>query len=104
MALPLIAAGIAARAVAKKLVTRAAGGITGSGAKMVNPTYRNMETPPKPPTSSSIPKKEPHVSETRPRPRNENLNPPKKPVTPNGTGTKRGSFSGDLGRYNWKGN
>lgn len=41
MALPLIAAGIAARAVAKKLATRAAGGITGVGAKQVNPVYRN---------------------------------------------------------------
>ena len=41
MALPLIAAGIAARAVAKKLATRAAGGITGTGAKQVNPVYRN---------------------------------------------------------------
>lgn len=41
MALPLIAAGIAARAVGKKLATRAAGGITGKGAKSVNPTYKN---------------------------------------------------------------
>ena len=43
MALPLIAAGIAARAVAKKLASRAAGGITGKGAKQVNPTYKNMD-------------------------------------------------------------
>ena len=43
MALPMIAAGIAARAVAKKLATRAAGGITGKGAKQVNPVYRNMD-------------------------------------------------------------
>jgi hypothetical protein len=42
MALPLIAAGIAARAVAKKLATRAAGGITGAGAKQVAPVYREM--------------------------------------------------------------
>jgi hypothetical protein len=42
MALPLIAAGVAARAVAKKLATRAAGGITGKGAKQVNPVYRNQ--------------------------------------------------------------
>jgi hypothetical protein len=42
MAIPLIAAGIAARAVAKKLATRAAGGITGSGAKQVTPVYRNQ--------------------------------------------------------------
>jgi hypothetical protein len=44
MALPLIAAGIAARAVAKKLATRAAGGITGAGAKQVTPVYREMGT------------------------------------------------------------
>jgi hypothetical protein len=43
MALPIIAAGIAARAVAKKLASRAAGGITGAGAKQVNPMYRNMD-------------------------------------------------------------
>ena len=44
MALPIIAAGIAARAVAKKLATRVAGGITGAGAKNVAPVYRNMQT------------------------------------------------------------
>ena len=44
MALPLIAAGIAARVVAKKLATRAVGGITGAGAKQVTPVYRNMNT------------------------------------------------------------
>jgi hypothetical protein len=44
MALPLIAAGIAARAVAKKLATRAAGGIMGAGAKSVNPVYKNTGT------------------------------------------------------------
>ena len=43
MAIPLIAAGVAARAVAKKLATRAAGGITGKGAKNVNPVYKNMD-------------------------------------------------------------
>jgi hypothetical protein len=43
MALPMIAAGIAARAVAKKLATRAAGGITGKGAKSVNPVYKMMD-------------------------------------------------------------
>lgn len=43
MALPLIAAGIAARAAAKKLASRAAGGITGKGAKQVNPMYKNMD-------------------------------------------------------------
>jgi hypothetical protein len=43
MALPLIAAGIAARVVAKKLASRAAGGITGKGAKQVNPMYKNMD-------------------------------------------------------------
>ena len=41
MALPLIAAGIAARAVASKLASRAIGGITGAGAKQVTPVYRN---------------------------------------------------------------
>jgi membrane-bound lytic murein transglycosylase B len=44
MAIPMIAAGIAVRAVAKKLATRAAGGITGAGAKQVSPVYRNMNT------------------------------------------------------------
>ena len=44
MALPIIAAGIAARAVAKKLATRVAGGITGAGAKNVAPINRNMQT------------------------------------------------------------
>jgi hypothetical protein len=44
MALPIIAAGIAARAIAKKLATRAVGGITGAGAKQVAPVYRNMQT------------------------------------------------------------
>ena len=39
MALPMIAAGIAARAVVKKLASRAAGGITGVGGKSVNPIY-----------------------------------------------------------------
>ena len=37
----MIAAGIAARAIAKKLATRAAGGITGAGAKSVNSVYKN---------------------------------------------------------------
>jgi hypothetical protein len=40
MAIPLIAAGIAARAVAKKLATRAVGGITGAGAKSVETIYK----------------------------------------------------------------
>ena len=44
MALPIIAAGIAARAVAKKIATRVAGGITGAGAKNVAPINRNMGT------------------------------------------------------------
>jgi hypothetical protein len=44
MAIPLIAAGIAARAIASKLATRAIGGITGAGAKTVTPVYRNMNT------------------------------------------------------------
>lgn len=60
MALPLIAAGIAARAVAKKLASRAAGGITGAGAKQVAPVYREMGTnsvkviPAKPTSKSNI--------------------------------------------------
>jgi len=41
MAIPLIAAGIAARVIAKKLATRAVGGIVGTGAKTVTPVYRN---------------------------------------------------------------
>ena len=41
MALPLIAAGIAARTIASKLATRAVGGIVGAGAKTVAPVYRN---------------------------------------------------------------
>lgn len=44
MALPMIAAGIAARAVAKKIATRAVGGIVGAGAKAVTPVYREMGT------------------------------------------------------------
>ena len=36
----MIAAGIAARAAAKKIATRAVGGITGKGSKKVNPVYR----------------------------------------------------------------
>ena len=40
----MIAAGIAARAIAKKIATRAAGGITGAGAKQVTPVYREMGT------------------------------------------------------------
>ena len=38
----MIAAGIAARAIAKKIATRAVGGITGRGANTVNPVYRNV--------------------------------------------------------------
>ena len=38
----MIAAGIAARAAAKKIVTRAVGGITGGGSKTVNPVYKNQ--------------------------------------------------------------
>ena len=44
MALPIIAAGIAARAIVSKLATRAVGGITGAGAKTVAPINRNMNT------------------------------------------------------------
>ena len=43
MALPLIAAGLVARAAAKKLASRAAGGIAGKGAKSVNPVYKMMD-------------------------------------------------------------
>jgi len=39
MALPLIAAGIAARVVAKKLATRTVGGITSGGAKQVTKDF-----------------------------------------------------------------
>jgi hypothetical protein len=112
MAIPLIAAGIVARAVAKKLATRAAGGIVGKGSKSVNPVYRQMEVPkappggkplnpnpPKPPTSSSVPKKPPHVSENRTPPYKLPEVPkqgPKKTVRPR-------QFSGDMARYNWTG-
>ena len=41
MPIPLIAAGIAARAAAGKIATRAIGGIVGAGSKTVNPVYRN---------------------------------------------------------------
>lgn len=46
MALPILgaAAMAAGRAVAKKLATRAVGGITGAGAKQVAPVYREMGT------------------------------------------------------------
>lgn len=44
MAIPLIAAGVAARAIVSKLATRAVGGITGAGAKQVTPVYREMGT------------------------------------------------------------
>ena len=46
MAIPLVgaAATAVARVVAKKLATRAVGGITGAGAKQVTPVYREMGT------------------------------------------------------------
>jgi hypothetical protein len=56
MALPLIAAGIAARAVGKKLASRAAGGITGKGAKSVNPVYKNTSSSVKVVPSKTAPK------------------------------------------------
>ena len=56
MALPLIAAGIAARLVAKKLASRAAGGITGAGAKSVNPVYKNVGSSVKVVPSKTAPK------------------------------------------------
>jgi uncharacterized protein (DUF2342 family) len=37
-----VAAAAAARLVAKKIASRATGGITGTGAKNINPTYRQM--------------------------------------------------------------
>ena len=40
MALPLIVAGIVARAVAKKIATRTVAGIAGVGAKSVNSVYK----------------------------------------------------------------
>jgi hypothetical protein len=43
MALPLIAVGIVARAAASKLASRVVGGITGKGAKSVNPVYKMMD-------------------------------------------------------------
>lgn len=44
MALPIlgVVAGVAARAAAKKVASRVVGGITGKGAKQVNPVYRNQ--------------------------------------------------------------
>jgi hypothetical protein len=59
MALPMIAAGIAARAVAKKLASRAAGGITGAGAKSVNPVYKNIGSNVKVVPSKTVPKTAP---------------------------------------------
>jgi hypothetical protein len=56
MAIPLIAAGIVARAVAKKLATRAAGGIVGAGAKSVNPVYKNIGSNVKVVPSKTAPK------------------------------------------------
>ncbi len=56
MALPLVAAGIAARAVAKKLASRAAGGIVGAGAKQVNPVYRNISNQTKDIAKNSVKK------------------------------------------------
>jgi hypothetical protein len=70
MALPMIAAGIAARAIAKKLATRATGGITGAGAKQVNPMYRNMDKQVTPLSKSvkvnSNPNKKPAKGERNP--------------------------------------
>ena len=40
MALPIV--GIVAAAVAKKLVTRAVGGIVGAGSKSINPIYKQV--------------------------------------------------------------
>lgn len=65
----------------------------------------DLKNPPKVPMGKDKVEKAPHVSERQDRAAsNQNPQPAKKPVTPNGTGTKRGSFSGDIARYNWKGN
>jgi hypothetical protein len=56
MALPLIAAGLVARAAAKKLASRAAGGIVGAGAKSVNPVYKNIGSNVKVVPSKTAPK------------------------------------------------
>jgi hypothetical protein len=120
MAIPLIgaaAAGVAARGVIKKLATRVVAGITGAGAKQVAPVYRNMEVPKAPPGSkpfnpntppkvpTSTPKKQPNVAERRDGAIG-NQNPPVvKTSTPKKNPTKnKGSFSGDMARYNWTGN
>jgi hypothetical protein len=59
MAIPLIAAGIAARVVAKKLASRAAGGIVGAGAKSVNPVYKNIGSSVKVVPGKNVPKTAP---------------------------------------------
>ena len=52
----MIAAGIVARAAAKKLASRAVGGITKAGAKQVNPVYRNIGSSVKVVPSKTTPK------------------------------------------------
>ena len=59
MALPLIAASLVARAAAKKLASRAAGGIVGAGAKSVNPVYKNIGSNVKVVPSKNVPKTAP---------------------------------------------
>ena len=59
MALPMIAAGIVARAAAKKLASRAAGGIVGAGAKSVNPVYKNIGSSVKVVPGRNVPKTAP---------------------------------------------
>ena len=59
MAHPMIAAGIVARAAAKKLASRAAGGIVGAGAKSVNPVYKNIGSSVKVVPGRNVPKTAP---------------------------------------------
>ena len=55
----MIAAGIVARAAAKKLASRAAGGIVGAGAKSVNPVYKNIGSSVKVVPGRNVPKTAP---------------------------------------------
>ena len=110
----IAAVAAAARVASVARAARTVSGIVGKGSKNVNPVYRNMDVPPpppgskplnpnppKPPTSSSIPKKEPHVSENRTS--SYKLPEVPKSVSKNNPTKNRGSFSGDMARYNWTG-
>ena len=64
----------------------------------------DLKNPPKVPMGKDKVEKAQYVPERQDRAAvNQNPQPAKKPVTPNGTGTKRGTFSGDVSRYNWTG-